>query len=274
MLLVTGSNGQLGSELKLLINENAIFTDVDTLDITDSNAVQNFIREHRIDTIINCAAYTNVDKAEDEPDLAEKINVKGVENLVKTGCKIIHISTDYVFDGMNFKPYKETGEPNPISVYGKTKLAGEKVLMENADTCLILRTSWMYSHFAENFVKTIARLSSEKSELRVVVDQVGTPTYAKDLAAAIIDIIPRIKIGSKEIYHYSNEGVCSWYDFACEIVDFIDSDCKIVPVTSAEYKTNAKRPHYSVLDKSKIKNDFNLNIRYWKEGLRECINGI
>jgi dTDP-4-dehydrorhamnose reductase len=284
-ILITGSNGQLGSELKLLSSSfsqiNFIFHDIDTLDIIDYSAVSEFFSSHNPDFVVNCAAYTAVDKAETEDKLAYLINGKAVENLQKA-CKIyntriIHLSTDYVFDGRKYLPYKETDLTNPISIYGKSKLAGEKYL-ENDENAMIIRTSWLYSSFGNNFVKTIIRLSSEQNELKVVYDQVGSPTYANDLANAILYIINKITLGKSTfcpgIFHYSNEGVCSWYDFANEIIKFRGSLCKVFPIETSEFHSLAVRPSFGVLDKSKIKKVYGIQIPWWKQSLKECLEKI
>ncbi len=269
-VLVTGCNGQLGNEIKLLLSD-AMYTDADTLDITDETAVSSFVKENDIDTIINCAAYTAVDKAEDDVDLAKDINEKGPENLAKTGCKIIHISTDYVFDGSNCRPYTPDDKTNPISVYGKTKLNGENAVAKFAKEYVIIRTAWLYSSFGNNFVKTMRRLGSERETLNVVCDQTGTPTYARDLAEAIVKILPQLNEANSGVYHFSNEGTCSWYDFAVEIMSLSNLNCKVSPILSAEYPTKAVRPFYSVLDKSKLKKTFNISIPHWKESLIKCL---
>lgn len=271
MLWITGSTGQLGSELIKLL-PYAFATNSSDIDISDTEAVENFVTKNNIDIIINCAAYTAVDKAEDELEIAEKINIQGPRNLAKTGAKIIHISTDYVFDGQNYKPYIETDETNPCSVYGRTKFAGEQEILKNAETAIIIRTSWLYSTNRNNFVKSIINLCSNKDSLGVVCDQVGTPTYATDLVKVIAIILPYIKSNQKEIYHFSNEGVCSWYDFAVEIANLAGLKCKIYPIESKDYVTKAKRPFYSVLNKSKIKHDFGIKIPHWKESLKICLN--
>ena len=271
MYLVVGANGQLGSSLRCILKEKACYVDKDELDITDSSAVNEFFSNNKFDAIINCAAYTAVDKAENDADLARLINVDGPKNLAKTGCCLVHVSTDYVFDGTSCKPYVETDMTSPNSVYGETKLLGEQAVIEFASSAVIIRTSWLYSNFGANFVKTMQRLGAEKESLNVVFDQVGTPTYAKDLAQVIVDILPKIKNGTKEVYHFSNEGVCSWYDFAKEVMEQSNLDCKVYPIESVEYPTPAKRPHYSVLNKSKIKKDFGIKINHWKESLKECL---
>lgn len=269
-ILVTGANGQLGTELKKLL-PNAVFTDVDTLDITNLDAVQSFVKQNNIGTIINCAAYTAVDKAEDDSDIAKKINEDGPRNLALSGAKILHISTDYVFDGKNYQPYLPEDEANPISVYGCTKRAGELAVLENAQIAIVIRTAWLYSAHGNNFVKTMRRLGSERETLNVVSDQIGSPTFAGDLAQAIVDILPQMNETNKGIYHYTNEGVCSWYDFATEIMNLSDLACKVNPIPSTAYPTKATRPFYSVLSKEKIKNVFNIEIPHWKESLVKCL---
>lgn len=269
-ILVTGANGQLGTELKKIL-PNAVFSDVDTLDITDLVAVKNFVINNHIEIIINCAAYTAVDKAEDDFELAKKINEEGPRNLALAGTKIIHISTDYVFDGQNHRPYLPENEPRPISVYGRTKRAGELAVLDNAKIALVIRTAWLYSAHGNNFVKTVRRLGVEKESLNVVVDQIGTPTFAGDLAQAIVSILPQMNESNKGIYHYTNEGVCSWFDFATEIVKLSGLNCKVNPIPSSAYPTKAVRPFYSVLSKEKIKTIFNIGIPHWKESLVKCL---
>ncbi|MDD4557226.1 MAG: dTDP-4-dehydrorhamnose reductase [Alphaproteobacteria bacterium] len=271
MILVTGANGQLGSELRQILGDKAQYADVSDLDITDKKAVEDFFKGKHFSFIINCAAYTAVDKAEKDLQLAELININGPENLAKTGVPLVHISTDYVFDGKNFQPYTEEDSTNPVSVYGKTKLFGEQKVLENASTAVIIRTSWLYSTFGNNFVKTMRRLGKDKESLNVVFDQIGSPTYARDLAQAIVDLLPQLKIGTKEVYHFSNEGVCSWYDFAIAIMAMSDLDCEVFPIESKDYPTAAPRPHYSVLNKAKIKKDFGIEISHWADSLSDCI---
>ncbi|MBR3501481.1 MAG: dTDP-4-dehydrorhamnose reductase [Alphaproteobacteria bacterium] len=273
MFLITGSNGQLGTELSKLLPE-AILTDVADLDITDETAVKAYVEAHNVDTIINCAAYTAVDKAEDDTELAAKININGPRNLAKSGARIVHISTDYVFDGQGYKPYQPEDEANPVSVYGKTKLAGEQEVLKYANEAIIIRTAWLYSPYGNNFVKTMRRLGAEKESLNVVADQIGTPTYAADLAKAIAQILPQISPQNKGVYHFTNEGVCSWYDFARKIMELSELKCKVNPIPSSAYPTKATRPFYSVLDKSKIKNTFNIEIPHWEESLKECLKLI
>ncbi|MEJ5284119.1 MAG: dTDP-4-dehydrorhamnose reductase [Brevinematia bacterium] len=280
-ILVTGSNGQLGQELKELSNStkdiNFIFTDIQELDITNPKDVENFISKNKFDIIINCAAYTAVDKAETEKEKARKINAEAVYHLSKSAREnnalLIHISTDFVFDGKKNTPYTEEDKPKPLSVYGKTKLEGEKIALKEAKKLIILRTSWLYSSYGNNFVKTIIKNAKEKKNLRVVFDQVGTPTYAKDLAKVILSLC-NTKINTKEIFHYSNEGAISWFDFAKAICEIAKIDCEISPILTEEYKTLAKRPHYSVLNKNKIKKYLEIKIPYWKESLTECIKKI
>ena len=278
-VLVTGSNGQLGSELRELSSEyayNFFFTDRTTLDITDNKALQEYISINKINTIINAAAYTAVDKAESDEANADAINHLAVKHLAQLAkeknIKLIHISTDYVFDGTNCKPYTEKETTNPNGVYGATKLAGEKALQEiNPKNSIIIRTSWVYSSFGNNFIKTMLRLAKERDSLGVIFDQVGTPTYARDLAKAILDIVLNIKNETVVIYNYSNEGVLSWYDFAKEIMRMAKIDCQINPIETIDYPTPAKRPHYSLLNKSKIKEDFSIIIPYWKDSLDKCL---
>lgn len=278
-VLVTGSKGQLGSEIKELsinYNYNFFFTDRTNLDITNENEIKSFIQSNNINTIINCAAYTAVDKAEEEKEQADLVNRKAVKKLAKIsnecGIKLVHISTDYVFDGKAYKPYVEEFQTKPNSVYGQTKLDGEKELIKiNPKNSIIIRTSWVYSSHGSNFVKTMLRLGKEKESLGVIFDQVGTPTYANDLAQVILDIIPNIDNQKVEIYHYSNEGVLSWYDFAKEIIKMTKIDCKINPIETYQYPTIAKRPHYSLLNKAKIKKEFGIKIPYWKDSLDKCL---
>ena len=291
-ILITGSKGQLGQEMKQLSNKfNNIkyyFTDIDELDITNLQELRYFVKNKNIDYIVNCAAYTAVDNAEKEINSAKKINILGVKNLgiisAENNISIIHISTDYVYDGKSFRPYKENAPVNPQSVYGSTKLEGEKQLttvplpslFADANTrrttvlskYIIIRTSWLYSSFGNNFVKTMLSLAKERPRLKVVFDQIGTPTYAADLASTILQIIEMpLSLFKTGIYHYSNEGVCSWYDFAKEIMRQANLKCKILPVESKEFPTPAKRPNYSVLNKEKIKKTFNISIPYWSESL-------
>ena len=278
-ILVTGSNGQLGSEIRELSSNYSytfFFTDRNNIDITSKDSIKAFCQTNNINVIINCAAYTAVDKAESDELNADLVNRKAVKKLALVSqdlnIKLIHISTDYVFDGKNFKPYCEEFQTNPQGVYGKTKLDGENEMRDiNPKNSIIIRTSWVYSSFGNNFVKTMLRLGSEKESLGVIFDQVGTPTYARDLAKTILDILPKIENSKVEIYNYSNEGVLSWYDFAKEIMKMAKLDCKINPIETFQYPTPAKRPHYSLLNKSRIKSTFNIEITYWKDSLDECL---
>ncbi|HZH71102.1 MAG TPA: dTDP-4-dehydrorhamnose reductase [Mariniphaga sp.] len=285
-ILVTGSNGQLGSELKEISGDfpewHFIFTDVDDLDITDEKSVDAFFRKNKPSFIVNCAAYTAVDKSESDMQAAHQINAVGPGVLAMASKKhdvnLIHISTDYVYDGQNYKPYEEFDPVNPASVYGKTKLAGERLIRSANPDTVIIRTAWLYSSFGNNFVKTMLRLGSEKDSLKVVFDQIGTPTYAYDLAQAILEVIANSNNNPSNslsgIYHYSNDGVASWYDFAVTIFEITGLHCKVLPVLTSEFPTPAKRPHYSVLNKSKIKTTFNIEIPYWKDSLKLCIEKI
>lgn len=270
MYLITGSKGQLGQELSKLL-PNAILTDADTLDITNADAVRDFVQENNIDTIINCAAYTAVDRAEDDEEIARRVNIDGPANLAKSGARIIHISTDYVFDGCGHTPYTPDDKTSPVSVYGRTKRAGEIAVLENARGAIVIRTAWLYSPYGNNFVKTMRKLGTEKESINVVCDQIGTPTCAADLAAAIVAILPQMRDGMHEIYHFTNEGVCSWYDFACAIMELSKLPCHVNPIPTAAYPTRAARPAYSVLSKEKIKHDFNITIPHWREALIKCL---
>lgn len=274
MFLVVGANGQLGNELRLLLKDRAEYVDRGELDITDKRAVLDFVTPEKYAAVINCAAYTAVDKAEEEPELAAKINRDGPANLAMSGVPLVHVSTDYVFSGANCVPYRESDAPDPRSVYGVTKLAGERAVLDAAETAVVIRTAWLYSEFGSNFVKTMQRLGAERGSLNVVFDQAGTPTYAKDLAQAIVDILPQLSPEVKGVYHFSNEGVCSWYDFARAIMKKSGLSCKVSPIESSQYPTKAVRPSYSVLNKGKIKNVFGLEIRHWEAALDECINNL
>ena len=283
-ILVTGANGQLGHEMQQVAatdSNNYIFTDVAELDITDIDAIKKLIAEKKIDLIVNCAAYTNVDKAEEDEELAELLNTTAVKNLAlalkEVDGTLIHISTDYVFGGNNNNtPCSESEIENPTGVYGTTKLNGEKVIKEVGCNHIIIRTAWLYSEFGNNFVKTMRRLTAEKDQLKVVFDQVGTPTYARDLARVIFDIIENKKfVGNSGIYHYSNEGVCSWYDFTKEIARISgNTKCDIQPCYSNEFPSKVTRPSYSVLDKTKIKAIFGIKVPYWTDSLAECIGKL
>lgn len=280
-ILVTGANGQLGNEMRLLAEVNKeytyFFTDVAELDICDEQAVMNFVTAHQIDIIVNCAAYTAVDKAEDNQELCDKLNHVAPGYLAKAiqtrGGYLVQVSTDYVFDGTAHVPYTEEQPTCPDSVYGTTKLAGEQEAMKYCANTMIIRTAWLYSTFGNNFVKTMLRLGREKDSLGVIFDQIGTPTYARDLAVAIFAAIHKGIIPG--IYHFSNEGVCSWYDFTQMIHHLADiKTCKLRLLHTEEYPTKAKRPHYSVLDKTKIKDIYGIEIPYWVDSLKECIDKL
>lgn len=281
-ILVTGSNGQLGNEIQAIANKYTdlkfFFTDVKELDICDSVAIDLYIALHKIDFIINCAAYTAVDKAEEEKALANKINIEAIENLAKASLKfnvlLIHISTDYVFDGTNHRPYLESDKTNPNSHYGYTKAEAEIIIQKTCDKAIIIRTSWLYSTFGNNFVKTMLKYGNERDELKVVNDQIGTPTYAADLASTILKLIRNQTTKEVEIYNFSNQGVCSWYDFAKEIIEQKNINCKITPIESKDYPTAANRPFYSVLNKSKISKSLNMDIPHWKDSLKICLKNL
>ena len=282
-ILVTGAKGQLGCEMQRLgavSPNNYIFTDVAELDITDADAVMNAVKAASIDVIVNCAAYTNVDKAESDEATAELINATAVGNLARAmkevGGTLFHVSTDYVFGCDGNTPRTEDMPLNPLGVYGRTKLHGEQAIIESGCKALIFRTAWLYSEFGNNFLKTMMRLTSERELLNVVFDQVGTPTYAGDLALAIFSIIEAgVYTGNEGIYHFSNEGVCSWYDFAVEIAAVAgNTNCRINPCHSNEFPSPVTRPPYSVLDKTKIKNTFDIDIPHWRESMEYCIKRI
>lgn len=279
VLLITGANGQLGNEMRCIADcdniNSFIFTDVEELDITNFSDICNFVEIHKPDFIINCAAYTAVDKAEDDNEICAKINTLAVENLANAAkianAKIIHVSTDYVYGGDATMPYIESDTTNPKSIYGKTKLDGEIALANILpEQSITIRTSWLYSSYGRNFVKTMISLGKERESLNVVCDQRGTPTFARDLANAIMSIVKSNKFEAG-IYNYSNEGECSWYEFACEIFKLAKIDCKVNAITTDQYPTKAQRPAYSVLDKSKIKRVYGLEIPEWRESLKECI---
>lgn len=283
-ILVTGANGQLGNCVRKAAadsKDNYIFTDVAELDITDADAVANMVRENDIDVVVNCAAYTNVDKAESDEAFAEMLNAKAVENLARAvkanGGTLIHISTDYVFGGSHGNTPRTEEEPvNPTGVYGITKLHGEQAVAASGCKALIFRTAWLYSEYGKNFVKTMLNLISTKPELKVVFDQVGTPTYAQDLADAVFGIIESRNFeGNEGIYHYSNEGVCSWYDFTKMIAEIAgNTSCDVQPCHSDEFPSPVVRPSYSVLDKTKFKNVFGLRVPYWTDSLKVCIRNL
>ena len=285
-ILVTGSKGQLGNEIMDMEFEfpdmSFSMTDINELDITNKDDLYNYFSGSKFDYIINCAAYTAVDKAEEDKDLAYRVNAEAPKYLAeiaqKLGIKLIHISTDYVFNGTDSNPYKEDEPTCPNSIYGKSKLEGELAIKKSNADAIIIRTSWLYSSYGNNFVKTMMRLGEERTNLDVVFDQIGTPTYAHDLALTILKIVRLTKndeiINKVKTYHFSNEGVCSWYDFAIKIMNIANIDCKINPIETKDYPTPATRPQYSVLNKSKIKKDFNIVIPFWKDSLRACIDKI
>ncbi len=283
-ILVTGANGQLGSCIRNAArskSDNYIFTDVAELDITDAKAVERFVNDNDVNLIVNCAAYTNVDKAESDADFAETLNATAVANLANalksTDGTLIHISTDYVFGGSHGNTPRTEAEPvNPTGIYGVTKLHGEQAIDRSGIKALIFRTAWLYSEYGKNFVKTMLSLTASKPELKVVFDQCGTPTYAQDLADAITSIIENRKFeGNEGIYHYSNEGVCSWYDFTKAIAGIAGNDkCDVKPCHSDEFPSPVKRPSYSVLDKTKVKTTFDIDVPYWTDSLKKCIRNL
>tara|TARA_B100000809_G_scaffold225176_1_gene235951 strand:- start:6577 stop:7434 length:858 start_codon:yes stop_codon:yes gene_type:complete len=280
-ILVTGANGQLGTEINQrvdqYVNWEFFFCDVNDLDITNLKAVEEYVQQNQITAIINCAAYTAVDPAESNQEVAHAVNVVGAKNLAvvaaKHKLKYIHTSTDFVFDGKYHLPYIETDLPNPLSVYGSTKFIGEQEVLKAHPSAIIIRTAWLYSAHGGNFVKTMQRLGKEKDQLGVIFDQVGTPTWAGDLATTILEILSQLEKGGKQVglYHYSNEGLASWYDFAVEIMELSELKCKVLPIETKEYPTPAPRPAYSVLNKGKIKADFKVEIPHWKASLKKCI---
>ena len=282
-ILVTGANGQLGNEMRRLgavSPNNYIFTDVAELDITNADAVMSAVKLHSIGAIVNCAAYTNVDKAESDEATAELINATAVANLAaamkEVDGTLFHVSTDYVFGSEGNTPRTEDMPLNPLGVYGRTKLHGEQAIAESGCKALVFRTAWLYSEFGNNFLKTMMRLTAEKEQINVVFDQVGTPTYAGDLALAIFSIIEAgVYSGNEGVYHFSNEGVCSWYDFAVEIAAAAgNTNCRINPCHSSEFPSPVTRPPYSVLDKTKIKSVFDIDIPHWRESMEYCIKRI
>ncbi len=282
-ILVTGAKGQLGQEFVTLApfypQYHFVFADRNNLNLLNKEAIENFCKNNTISIIINCAAYTAVDKAESEKILVDLVNHKAVSYLAQIAkehqIKLVHLSTDYVFNGEAFQPYKETDITSACNAYGMSKCLGEEAILHiNPSNTIIIRTSWLHSVFGNNFVKTILKLGREKESINVVYDQIGTPTYAEDLAKTILDIIPYLENEHVEIYHYSNEGVTSWFDFAKEIITIAELPCKIFPIESTDYLTIAKRPYYSLLNKLKIKKDFNIEIPYWKDSLRRCIKKL
>lgn len=287
-ILITGANGQLGNEMRVLSAQHTqhtyFFTDIAELDITSREAVNQFVTDNAIDVIVNCAAYTNVDKAETDEDMAHKINALAVENLGLSGAKVIHVSTDYVFSGEACVPYAETDSVAPRTAYGRTKREGEVLLQAVSPKAVIIRTAWLYSTFGNNFVKTMLRLGQEREALGVVFDQIGSPTYAADLAVAIFAVI-NAPVWQAGVYHFTNEGVCSWYDFTHEIFarakTLLPTDaaqqiaqCNLRPILSSEYQYQTPRPHFSVLNKSKIKSTFGIAIPHWTEALQVCLEKL
>ncbi len=279
MFLITGANGQLGHCLQdILPAEKQVLTDVAELDITSEQAVLAFGEKHPLRAIINCAAYTNVDKAESEPELARKINVTGPANLAKLAhakdIPLIHISTDYVFDGTTHTPLTEDMPVHPLGVYGQTKWEGEQAVLKYAPTAVILRTAWLYSPYGKNFVKTMLKLGSERAQLSVVADQFGTPTYAPNLAQAIVDLLPYIEPGTQAIYHFTDEGTATWYDLAYYTLKCAKSACQVLPIHTADYPTPAQRPAFSVLDKTKFKTTFHKVLPHWTQGVEQCLTKL
>ncbi|MBT4791736.1 MAG: dTDP-4-dehydrorhamnose reductase [Halobacteriovoraceae bacterium] len=279
MILVTGSDGQLGQELKEVLKpQKAIYGTRQDCDITNFDILEKIITQNKIEFIINCAAYTAVDQAESESEMAFLVNEKGPENLSllakKHNVKLIHISTDYVFDGNFDQPIREDNPTAPINIYGKSKLAGEQAILKSECAGAIIRTSWLYSRFGNNFVKSMIKHGKNKSEMNIVADQFGTPTSAKDLATSIVEIMPKLTEAKCEVFHFSNEGVASWYDFACAIFEKMNIDCKVHPINTSEYPLAAKRPAYSALNKGLIRSRFNLSIPSWKESLENCLRSL
>ncbi len=280
-VLVTGANGQLGTALRTLLDRempgDVIYTGKEELDLTDAEAVERFIRDNEVTHIVNCAAYTAVDRAEEEKRECALVNIDAVKNLAAAadllGAKIIHMSTDYVFDGTNHRPYRESDKVNPISQYGTTKRKGETALLALAPDSIIIRTAWLYSETGHNFVKTILRLAEKQNKIRVVCDQIGTPTYARDLAAAILAILKSHQWVAG-IYHFTNEGAASWYDFAKAILRLAGKNVSVIPIPTEDYPTPASRPSYSILDRSRIKATYGVEIPHWEEALADCIQLI
>ena len=287
IIVVLGCNGQLGQSLQAVIQNISAYDvkwlDRASIDLTDLDSITHYFAQNNCDVIINCAAYTAVDKAESEPEMADIINFQAVKKLAEIAkvnhIKLIHISTDYVFNGQQFRPYIETDKVAPQSVYGETKFKGEQALLNiMPNNAIIIRTSWLYSEFSNNFVKTMLKLAQQRDSLKVIFDQIGTPTYANDLAQAIMVIVQSERFNQtslpSELYHYSNEGVCSWYDFSKAIFELTAIDCRVSPIETKDYPTAAARPHYSLLNKTKIKREYNLSIPYWKDSLAQCISNI
>lgn len=278
-ILITGSHGQLGNEMQQAAKSfpafTYLYTDVEDLDICDKTALDTYVKANHVDIIVNCAAYTAVDKAEDDVELCYKINSDAVRNIGEVAnanhLKVVHVSTDYVFDGTNYLPYNEDQPVCPATVYGKSKLAGEQALLDSCHLAVILRTAWLYSSFGNNFVKTMMKLGTERDSLNVIFDQVGTPTYAADLANAILNIVSHESFVTG-IYHFSDEGVCSWYDFTKTIHRIAGITCDVRPIETKDYPARTPRPHYSVLNKAKIKSTYGITIPHWEESLVKCID--
>jgi len=282
-ILVTGSDGQLGNSIRQLetiyTGYNLFFTDIAELDISNESEVKRYITENKIKCIINAAAYTAVDKAEEEPKLANLINGKAPAILARSmnavNGLLVHISTDYIFDGKAHQPLVETDQPKPISAYANSKWLGEKLILDESCNAVILRTSWLYSEFGHNFVKSMMKFGREREELKVVFDQVGTPTYAVDLARVILDLIPEwVNKSTTEIYHYSNEGVASWYDFALAVHELAGIKCRVLPIETKDYPLPAKRPFYSLMNKEKIKTEFGISLPHWRDSLKICVDKL
>ena len=282
-IVVFGANGQLGQSIMDVSHNypqhHFLFTDIDTVDVTKYDEIAYFVSKNYPNVFINCSAYTSVDKAQNDVKGAKELNYNAVNNLAKIAAEnnifLVHISTDYIYDGKQNRPYRETDNVHPLSVYGRTKWKGEVAVLKSLCRAAIIRTSWLYSEYGTNFVKTILHMSKERDVLKVVSDQIGTPTYARDLANAIMQIInQKIRIAQSEIYHFSNEGVASWYDFAVEVMRLSKQKCKVLPVSAAQYPTTAKRPQFSVLCKQKIKETFDIEIPHWRDSLAECVANL
>ena len=282
-IIVTGSAGQLGQSFQEVAESfpdfGFVFADHGELDILSDESVRQYIKHHQADCVINCAGYTAVDQAEEDPATARMVNVRGASILAQATSEVnalmVQISTDYIFDGKACRPYDETANTNPLSSYGRSKLDAELEVLLNAQRSVIIRTSWLYSSFGQNFVKTILKKGQEEERLRVVYDQIGSPTYAPDLARGVLELLPRLPSQVRgEIFNYSNEGVCSWFDMAMAIVEFAGLPCEVTPVLSSDFKQTAMRPHYSVLNKSRIKNELSTDIPYWRDSLGICVKRL
>lgn len=278
MFLITGAKGQLGLCFKDLLADKAFYFDIDTLDITDREKVLSLASKHKFEAIINCAAYTAVEKAEEEQQKAFKVNVLGTQNLAELASEsnipLVYFSTDYIFDGKAKEPISENAEPAPLNYYGKTKLEGEKAVLKYTKTAIIIRTAWLYSAYGKNFFKTILNLAQKQEQIKVVKDQIGTPTYAPHLAKAVLDILPKIKKETKAIYNYTDSGFASWYDFAFDIIKEAGLKTQVLPIVTKDYPSKVKRPAYSVLSKEKIIKDFNLTLNTWQAGVKKCLKKL